>query len=202
MDLNEKIAARRRELAIESEKVRKAELAALKAERAKHQIEIISNQHAISEKSKGEVNKPIEEEVDDNEIEVRMTSGEKATGYIFVALFFLCGVTISWWLGTVFLVLGLIDFSRTKKRYKKLIIEERKLEDDALRKEIRQSVTMPDGQSSDKTCAVSGCKNLGDQLFVERYICTNCFKVYQEAVKGKTDHEKQKYVKNLFKASN
>ncbi|ABL01148.1 hypothetical protein [Pelobacter propionicus] len=133
MDLNEKIAARRRELAAEDEKTKQAE----KAREAEQQryvrneaikqlsengIELPDYKGIPLEKVDAEVEKLLDKAASD-----RMTSGENTT-LIVLFVFGLLSFLITWWLGVFFIIGAFVYSSKTTNRYKEQIKAEGKVQ--------------------------------------------------------------------------
>lgn len=147
MDLNEKLAARRRELAVEAEKNEQVEEAlrreqAIRVEMAKRvEKEAIDAEVARRLSEKGIAAQPaaviastppaISASVIDAEVEkaidkaaaARMTSGQTA----MVAILFLSGIVgffFAWWIGLGFIIWSVMYSGVNKARYKEEIIAE------------------------------------------------------------------------------
>lgn len=147
MDLNEKLAARRRELAVEAEKNEQVEEAlrreqAIKVEMAKRvEKEAIDAEVARRLAERGIAAQPtpviaptppaISASVIDAEVEkaidkaaaARMTSGQNA----MVAILFLSGIVgffFAWWIGLGFIIWSVMYSGVNKARYKEEIIAE------------------------------------------------------------------------------
>lgn len=147
MDLNEKLAARRRELAIETEKTahleaaRKRELA-IQAEKAR-QVEQDAIQAEVARRlaEKGielpakeappaavipesAVNAAVDKAITKAASE-RMTGTENAT-FFFLALMGLGGFFVAWWVGLALVACSLIYLNRCTEEHKQEIIAEGK----------------------------------------------------------------------------
>lgn len=138
MDLNEKIAARRRELVVEQEKARQAEKevsAKLAAERseaigvevnkrlAEQGIELpnslITPKGTIDKKS---IDEAVEKALD-KAATARMTSGENAIILILAVLGFLF-LFISWPVGVALIIWAVFYMNGKTKKYKEQILDE------------------------------------------------------------------------------
>lgn len=138
MDLNEKIAARRAELAIQAENAKQAEKDALNVEVTKRLADqgiLQSKRSEISESTvDAEVDKVFTKMAAD-----RMTEGEKAVCFAFIFVGF-CAASLSWWflLGSIVWA-GVFRYA-TIDRYKAEILAEGKLRTERGRKEAGQSL--------------------------------------------------------------
>lgn len=148
MDLNEKIEARRREVAIEAEKTRLAEIAhqkeeALKIEQAK-KAEKAALEAAVAERfaEKGITQKPTGDsppspQVSRSDVDAefekalsaaasaRMTGGENAMFFILL-LIGLGGFFIKWWVGIAFVIWSILYASNKHSSHKEAILKEGK----------------------------------------------------------------------------
>lgn len=148
MDLNEKIAARRRELEIQAEKTRLADVArqkedALKIEQKK-KAEKAAIDAAVAKRfaEKGIAHQPVEEspsspQVSGSDVDAefekalsaaasaRMKGGESAKFFILL-LMGLGGFFVTWWIGLAFIIWAFSYLTKTTNRHKEEIIAEGK----------------------------------------------------------------------------
>jgi hypothetical protein len=139
MDLNEKIAARRRELVVEQEKAKQEEIettAKLAAERseaigvevntrlAELGIELPNQQKSHISIDKKSVDKEVEN-ILNNAAYDRMTAGEKTFGVILLFAGFVF-IFIAWPVGIALILWAGFYGGRKRVKYKKQIIEEGK----------------------------------------------------------------------------
>jgi hypothetical protein len=130
MDLNEKLAARRKELAVEAEKAKQAEQQALAEEvtrrLAKQGIDLPHREASpkAPELSKKAIDVEVEKELT-KAASSRMTNQENGSFY-FLSLLAIGGFFLQWWLGLIFTVWAIVYHSKAVKRHKEEIIAEGK----------------------------------------------------------------------------
>jgi hypothetical protein len=138
MELNEKLAARRRELAIEAEKAKQIERDAINAEVTKRLKQQGIAQAKPADIPKSTVDAEVEE-VLNKAASARITSDENATFAVLLVLGLLT-FFISWWLGAIFIVWAVMYISKKTARYKEQIVAEGKLRIEIEQKEASGKV--------------------------------------------------------------
>ena len=190
MDLNEKIAARRRELAREAEKVKREEDERTAAARRRAAAAISQQKQretdaldaavktrlseqgmegiATPEPPKRQVDAAVEKLLDKAATD-RMTTGENAIFFALV-VFALLSCFVAWWLVIIFVVTTGIFMNKMTEKYKKQIISE-----SANRQELSAAVEERFGQSQAPTPFSSQCKVCKSPGDPSDNRCAKCF---------------------------
>lgn len=190
MDLNEKIAARRRELAREAEKVKREEDERIAAaarrtaaaisqqkQREKEALDAAVKRRLSEQGMEGIATpEPLKKQVDaqvekllDKAATDRMTTGENAIFFALV-VFAILSFFVAWWLVVIFVVAIAIFMNKMTEKYKKQIIDE-----SANARDLNAAVEERFGQSQAPTPASSQCKVCKSPVDQADSRCSKCF---------------------------